>query len=367
MQKILFSWLIFLCFIQTVSAHNENKMILGVNQCLIARAWFESESETEDRFESLYKAIEEEKQAPFRIHELEEKNGILFAKLLAEKNPEAVDSLVYQHLEIEKTVAYYTQNKLSQIVILLSSILCIFMIVIIWLALVSNSSKHKAQKEKELNRQIISAQELERRRIARELHDTITQDVRTALLYVRELKSNAGDDGLLEKVESLENQNLKNLREIIQNLTSVEIEKLEFGELIAQHCASVSQSRNITCNFFTPEEIDFSCLETLQKLNIFRIIQEAVNNSLKHAQADSISIIVRQEKQPHKLYFFISDDGKGMELPEGAVDGCILSDEKRGHYGLRGMKDRADILGGSITISSSAETGTEIKLVVPVK
>ncbi|MBQ0039486.1 MAG: ATP-binding protein [Treponema sp.] len=105
----------------------------------------------------------------------------------------------------------------------------------------------------------------------------------------------------------------------------------------------------------------------IQKLNIFRIIQEAVNNALKHANASSINIIVRHDLHSHKMFFFISDDGQGIEASRIQQEKDNSSKEMSSHYGLEGMKYRADMLNAELQISSSSEMGTKIKLIVPIE
>lgn len=360
MRKIVLFTLLIVISTSLLFAHDENKMTLKIQECKIARAWFFSDKDADsyNRYENLRKAVQEQKNVQFPIHELETQYNQILDRLLTEEDPQEISGLIIQHMEIEQTSAIYTRKKLVQNNIILLLVIGFFVTVTIWLIFVYNSSKHKTQKEKEINNQIMLAQERERRRISQELHDTVAQDIRTSLLYLRNLKETPDNTNLLDKIEGLETQNLKTLRQIIQNLTYDEIETEKFGHLISQHCAEITENRNIPCNFFAQNDVDFDILSTVQKLNIYRIIQEAVNNSLKHANASSISIIARQELRPHKLIFFISDDGCGIDASK--------QDTETPHFGLDGMKYRAKILNAEIQITSEEEMGTEIKLTIPI-
>jgi len=356
-NKAFFLSVLILFFAVPLFAHNEDKMVIPLKECDLVEIW-KSDQEYPVKINLLRDAINEQKEKVLPIPELQKQKLEVLNKLQTAESPEEITQLILHHIQIEQTATLYSRNKLILVNAVLILIISLFVITTIWLAFISNSSKHKAQKERILNDKIVEAQERERQRIAQELHDTITQDIRTVLLFVRELKENDSNKNLLEKIENLETQNLKNLRGIIQNLASAEIESEEFGKLIQQHCASVSENRNIPCSFFAPLETNFSILSTHQKLNIFRIIQEAVNNALKHANPTSINIIVRQESKPNKFIFFISDDGCGIEASK--------PDSMNRHYGLLGMKYRADLLQADFQITSSSEMGTEIKLVIPV-
>lgn len=118
-------------------------------------------------------------------------------------------------------------------------------------------------------------------------------------------------------------------------------------------------------NIFISPEVDFDSLAKShslteqKKLNIYRIIQEAMNNSQKHADATEISVIIKLDEAKENLQIFITDDGKGFNVNENKSNGQV-------HLGLKGIAAHASSVGDKITIDSSEETGTEIKVVVPV-
>lgn len=98
-----------------------------------------------------------------------------------------------------------------------------------------------------------------------------------------------------------------------------------------------------------------------------------MNNALKHSTAEEVSVIVREEAEGTKLLFLISDDGKGFSNEEvenayneltDAGENTILNEST--HLGIRGMKNRAEILGARLEIKTDSETGTQVKLVLPL-
>lgn len=281
-----------------------------------------------------------------------------------------IQELIFSHLEFEKTVSDFKSDqfwKMTRIVLL---VLLVFIFTTIFLTFIYNSAKRRARKANEFNNQMIKVQEEERQRLSRELHDTVTQDIRTNLLYIRNLREHINSEeeveDLLNRIERLESQNLISIRNIIRNLTPPEIETSNLNNLLAEYCNNISQMTNIKCTYYAEKGIYFEKLNGIQKLNIFRIIQEAVTNAIKHADATEINIIVRKESEnSSNLLFFISDDGHGFmkkSIPQQDKD--IVNQST--HLGLQGMKTRAQLLNAKMDIISDEESGTEVRIVVPL-
>lgn len=256
--------------------------------------------------------------------------------------------------------------------------------------------------EKLITKTIIDVQESERTRISRELHDTVTQDSRTALLYVNKLeqfyieekegknsektfckdKALTESEELISKIKTLETQNLLNIRNIIRNMTPPEIENADFVNLLNEFAVNSAKFSDIPCKFYAEKSELFKKLSDTQKLHIFRIVQEAVTNAQKHSGAEEISIFARTENctgdekgKKQTLVFIVSDDGKGMDEKfltqsshdefESRVENSKISiTDQSTHLGLKGILGRAEILGGTVEIKSSAEIGTTIILKV---
>jgi signal transduction histidine kinase len=93
------------------------------------------------------------------------------------------------------------------------------------------------------------------------------------------------------------------------------------------------------------------------RYEVFRIASEALRNAFRHAQAQRIEVEIRYDE--HQLRLRIRDDGRG-------IDSQILADKgRKGHWGLRGMHERAKLVGGSLEVLSKLDSGTEIQLTIP--
>ena len=228
------------------------------------------------------------------------------------------------------------------------------------------------KKERLVTETITQVQENERSRISRDLHDTVTQDIRTALIYMHQLmdSSELSDEqkALLDKIQNIEEQNLKNIRNIIRNLTPSQIESASITQLLTELCENINQADGLECKLYTQDTPLFNKITTEQKLHIFRIIQESITNAVKHSGASEISVIAREEKDIKEntagLLFMISDDGVGISETETAPAEDVISQST--HLGIKGMKSRATLLGARLDIKSDNETGTQGKLFLKV-
>ena len=165
-----------------------------------------------------------------------------------------------------------------------------------------------------------------------------------------------------DRIEKIESQNLINIRNIIRNLTPPEIENSDLRNLLNEYSCSITKSSGIKCTFFAEDDIDFKRFNNFQKLNIFRIIQEAVNNSIKHADATEINLLVRKKSSSSQtLIFFISDDGQGFNSSRQKFSGTEDLLAQSTHLGLAGMNNRAQLINAKLDIYSDEDCGTEIR------
>ncbi len=228
------------------------------------------------------------------------------------------------------------------------------------------------KKERLVTETITQVQENERSRISRDLHDTVTQDIRTALIYMHQLMDSSElsveQKALLDKIQNIEEQNLKNIRNIIRNLTPSQIESASITQLLTELCENINQADGLECKLYAQDTPLFNKITTEQKLHIFRIIQESITNAVKHSGASEISVIAREEKDIKEntagLLFMISDDGVGISETKTAPAEDVISQST--HLGIKGMKSRATLLGARLDIKSDKETGTQVKLFLKV-
>ena len=225
------------------------------------------------------------------------------------------------------------------------------------------SEKKKAQEAaRNYSRRVIEAQEAERRRISRELHDQVGQILTAVKMNLHVLQHKCTQPEILVSI----NDNLKVIDEAVDQIRdlSVDLRPLlldDLGLVVALRWYLERQTRNlgIPAQFVSgslDEDDRFSSeLETAA----FRIVQEGVTNIVRHARAKRIS--VRLERVISDLVLLITDDGAGFDAR------MLRSSSSVSTLGLRGMEERAHAVGGSITIDSAPALGTEICVRLPIK
>ena len=268
-------------------------------------------------------------------------------------------------------------------------VLCFASFVAVLFSLIHNIKNRKnLQGNREFVSEIIQTQEAERNRISRELHDTVSQNIKTLLLKEKELSAILSDSDSksdeiqfkIEKIIDLEKQNQKQLRTIIQNLAVPAVGNIPFKTVINDLCEQFKEQSGIDCSFFVSPDVGLDDFSKEQKHHILRIIQEALNNAQTHAKARETSIVIRKvsrnvnrrsEPVPEQnlqtgedfICIMIFDDGQGF-AGAAQIDSGLYSQD---HFGMSGMEMRAKLLGGSLVVQSTAEAGTEVRLEIPVK
>ena len=269
-------------------------------------------------------------------------------------------------------------------------VLCFASFIAVLFSLIHNiKNRKKLQKNREFISEIIQTQEAERNRISRELHDTISQNIKTLLLKEKELSAVLSDYNFksdeiqfkIEQIIGLEKQNQKQLRTIIQNFAVPAIGTIPFKTVINDLCEQFKEQSGIDCTFFVSPDVELDDFSKEQKHHILRIIQEALNNAKAHAKASETSIVIRKvsrngndrrsEPVPEQkvqtgedsICIMIFDDGQGF-AGAAQIESGLYS---QNHFGMSGMEMRAKLLGGSLVVRSTAEAGTEVKLEIPVR
>jgi len=210
--------------------------------------------------------------------------------------------------------------------------------------------------------QITRAQEEERKRISRELHDDTMQYL---VVLARQLDDLASSSTRLSKEDKLYLENLRQqtnsimegVRRLSHDLRPATLDRLGLLPALEWLASSVGEPSGMTVGVKAqgterrlPSEVE---------LVLFRIAQEALSNVRRHSRATNVEVIV--EFNERKVGITIRDNGKGFTLPETVGD--LLKD---GRFGLVGMQERIQLLGGSLNIESAPGKGTSIKVEAPV-
>ena len=203
-------------------------------------------------------------------------------------------------------------------------------------------------------RRALAAQEAERRRIARELHDEIGQTLTGLLLRSETLARRAPDElrGDLEDVREAARQAAEEVRRIARRLRPEALDELGLQSALLALCTAVSDRVGLRIDRDLERDLP---LDAEQELVIYRVAQESITNVARHAGATRAEVRLRSDGDGGVL-LVVRDDGVG--LPE---------DAERRSNGLRGMRERALLVGANISIGPADRRGTEVRLHVPSK
>ena len=224
-------------------------------------------------------------------------------------------------------------------------------------------SQNRENQRGELFRRIVAAQESERQRIARDLHDETGQALTAIGMGLRGLSSKCKPDdkdsfGTLHKLETLTTDSLKELQRLISDLRPSHLDDLGLSAALRWYTKRIQEDTSIKVRVdILGEEQE---LDDAARITIFRIIQECLNNIIKHAQADHVNIHLGYE--PKKVRINVRDNGVGFDL-----DIVKMERSRRPSLGLAGMEERAALLGGTVSISSRPGYGTEVEAVIPYR
>jgi signal transduction histidine kinase len=202
----------------------------------------------------------------------------------------------------------------------------------------------------------------ERTRIARELHDTLLQSFQGLLLRFQTVSNQLPAGGTkqnLDKAIEQAAQAITEGRDAVQGLRASTIETNDLAVAIRTLAEELAgEGTNPNCAVFdvqvegTPRE-----LHPILRDEVYRIAGEGLRNAFRHAEAQRIEVEIHYDAREFRLR--IRDNGKG-------IDRKLLSEDGReGHYGLRGMRERAKSMSGKLAVWSEVDSGTELELSIP--
>ncbi|MFN8458121.1 MAG: GAF domain-containing protein [Anaerolineae bacterium] len=210
-----------------------------------------------------------------------------------------------------------------------------------------------------LSHRLVERQENERRHIARELHDEASQALSSLIVGLHLLEREADQpQAISTRVSELKRMTdsvLENLHRLAMDLRPASLDHLGLVAALAQHIQNFNRQHGhlITAQF---EAIGFNDerLPPLVEITLYRIAQEALTNVTRHAQATQADVLLKQRGE--RLVMIIEDNGIGFD------SGATIQDQR---LGLLGMRERAEMMGGNLTIESSSGVGTTIHVEVP--
>lgn len=208
----------------------------------------------------------------------------------------------------------------------------------------------------ELSGHLLHAQEEERKRISRELHDETGQALMVIRLYLGMLESNVGGRNARLKIrETLEvvDRAIEGIRRIIGRLSPLVLQELGLIAAVRKEAKDLAKSAGVKARVTV--SADFGRLPAALEMAIYRIVQEALHNVAKHSGATTVTIDLKREGEVVKLA--IEDDGVGI-LPK--------LKPARQTFGMTGMRERMANVGGKLKVSSARGKGTRIEVSAPV-
>ncbi|MBN1584718.1 MAG: sensor histidine kinase, partial [Anaerolineae bacterium] len=198
----------------------------------------------------------------------------------------------------------------------------------------------------------------ERQRLARELHDAVTQSLYSLVLVAEASRRLVGTGNLdrlaeaLTRLGEIGQETLKEMRLLVYELRPLSLQGEGLVRVLQQRLEAVEKRAGIEAAL-TVEGV--LALPAPVEESLFRIVQEALNNALKHAAAQSVAVHIRAGDEHVEME--VVDDGRGFDI-EAVRD--------QGGIGLTSIRERMDILGGDLTILSAPGTGTRVKVSLDV-
>ena len=212
--------------------------------------------------------------------------------------------------------------------------------------------------------QVISAEEAERRRIARELHDETSQSLTSLKVALRAVEAALPTEELrtrLEEIRKLAGGTLEEVGRLARGLHPSVLDDLGFKPAVQKLTRDFSRAHELKIDIHVGYGSGGERLPLMIETTLYRILQEALTNVAKHAKASTISIVV--ERRASKVSMIIEDDGVGFDVEAMALNRGVT---ESGGLGLHGMRERASLLKGDLTIESTESGGTSLYVSIPL-
>jgi signal transduction histidine kinase len=206
-----------------------------------------------------------------------------------------------------------------------------------------------------LSQRLVETQENERRYIARELHDDAGQALASMMFDLRQMELDSGDQAaVIEHCRDLKKTTdgvIENLHRLAVNLRPSTLDHLGLISALRQHAETISAQHNLAIQF---EAIcDYRRMPGEMEIAIYRIVQECLTNIVRHAQATRVDILLQCHDE--QIIVVVEDNGIGFDPHLPDID----------HLGVLGMRERAAMLGGKLSVESAPGKGSTIHLEVP--
>ena len=220
--------------------------------------------------------------------------------------------------------------------------------------------KSKEEMRTQLLKKVITAQEEERKRIARELHDQTSQSLTSLMIGLKLMQSCKSLDEVGKQSDDLRKVTAKTLEEIHDiavQLRPLTLDDIGLNIALQRYVVDYSNKFNVKGDYHSSGLNGIRLPAELETV-VYRIVQEALTNIIKHSGAKNASVIL--EHRRNLLKVIVEDDGKGFNVEK------VMSSEAEGKLGLFGMQERASLINGKLAIESTLGMGTTIYITIPL-
>ena len=221
-------------------------------------------------------------------------------------------------------------------------------------------SKRALERNRDLAGRLIASQEAERTRIARDLHDSVCQDVAAVTVDLSHLRKHGADiqvpevQDLLLALERRTAGVAETLRLLSHGLHPSVLQHIGLVAALQAHCAEVERQHGVQVKFFSDGEVEPA--SRLVALSLFRIAQEALQNTARHARARHATMSLARTTR--ELSLTVTDDGEGFD---------VTANRRNDGLGLVSIEERARLVQGQVTVRSERGNGTTITVRVPAQ
>lgn len=226
----------------------------------------------------------------------------------------------------------------------------------------AEQTAHALEENRALTQLIQRHLEEERRNLALELHDEIGQSVTAVRSIAASLVNRSHGkypdiEPGVKMIVDVSGQMYDAMHGMVRRLRPMALEKLGLREAI-QELVDGHGARNPTIDFDLQIEGDLQGLDEATNIAIYRVVQECLTNIVRHAEASHANIVLTGDRANGQLQLTISDNGKGIRSSE---------EEREEHFGLLGMRERVEGLGGKFDLENTRDRGVSVHVLVPLK
>jgi signal transduction histidine kinase len=241
-----------------------------------------------------------------------------------------------------------------------TGLLTLVLAALLW-SLVISPLRGLAESRSELLQRVITAQEDERRRIARDLHDGIGQGLTSLLIGLRTLEESSTFEEGKERARELRvvgGQLHDEVRRMAMGLRPSMLDDLGLAEALTRFARDFEQTYGISVSMVLPDRAVGRFPEALETA-LYRIAQEAMTNVAKHSGASRVEVVVSRE--PGRVALTVADNGRGFDH-----DKVFREAHRIGNLGLSSISERAALLNGTLDVDTAIGNGTTVRVQIPL-